>query len=365
MADTPVDVTQEAKVEPIVENNDQANKQTVNTDLDTFAENFDPNKKREVETKAELTPEQQAEIDKWKENLWEWTTVLDEWLREQIEKWATVKELLEWKSWVEQQKILQQLGMLNEDAKIADPNKAAAEEELKKTDNDSLVKNNDSEEWSDKKNIDMEGLKKILAKSKEGSIFDKDKDKTNPDDKATETDPNENNQELETLKSEKTELEEKVKALWEARAEWMEEKQSLVQKEEQLNFELTKEKALREKYEGVVKDYQTNTDLVSINDPFIRQLNESIWVQKESPSRENTLEMLYKINDVIKNVSWGLDISESIKEYEKVTNQTKEEKIPVNEYNYETAKNRSEKDKSSNEDSKDNIIPKGPLGRSV
>jgi hypothetical protein len=143
----------------------------------------------------------------------------------------------------------------------------------------------------------------------------------------------------------------------------MQEKQQLMQRQEELNFDLRKEKWLREKFEKMASDYQTDTDLVKISDPFVRQLNEKISFHKQEPSREWALEILYKMNDVIKNVTGGLDITNVIKEYDSVTTWVQETK-PVNQYNYSAAKDMATR-KPQEENKNAWIVPQGVTGRSV
>jgi hypothetical protein len=340
---------QPATQQPVVQN-------PVVSDLDNFSKNFDPKALKEEAVKEELTPEQKAAIDQWKDALANPTNQLGDDLMEQLQKWATVKEILQGKDSAQQMQILQRLWLLNEDVILPDPNKSAAEEELQKRDNDSLVAPVQQEE----KKVDIGQLKELLAKSKEGSIFNNETDKSNPEDKA-EVQPTD--ERVTALEAEKAQLEEKVNGFSAEKQAWLVEKQALAARTQELEFELWKEKRLIEKYSWMVTDYQTNTDLVSISDPFVRQLNEKIGQHKEAPSREWALEVLYKISDVVKNITGGLDMSSVIQEYDKVTKSAPVTQ-PVNAYNYETAKDLNNRKAPSAEDKNPNI-PKGQLGRSV
>jgi len=334
------------------------------TDLDSFAEWFDPNKQTAATEQQALSPEQQAAIQEWKDAIAVGTTVMDETLKSQIEQWKTYKELLEGKSAVEQMKILQQLWLLNEDVILPDPNKDAARDALSQAPDWNIDWVTDQWQVQEPKKVDLTELKDLLEKSKKGSIFDNSNDGGAADngDQQQAADQD-NGEELNVLKAQVGELQEKVTSLSEKENARMQEKQQLMQSQEELNFDLRKEKWLREKFEKMASDYQTDTDLVKIGDPFVRQLNEKISSHKQEPSREWALEILYKMNDVIKNVTGGLDITNVIKEYDSVTTWAQETK-PVNQYNYSAAKDMATR-KPQEENKNAWIVPQGVTGRSV
>jgi hypothetical protein len=316
------------------------------------------------ESNSRLTPEKKAAMADGMQALNLWTTVVNETLMNQIEKGSTIKELLQWRDGIEQMNILKQLWLLNEDVVLPDPWMQEAKEALEKPIDWSIDGIQDPDFQAQSKSVDINILQDLLEKSKKGSIFSTSNDNSVPDKGSDEpVKTTVNNEELLTLKDQNNQLQDKITSYSQREDGWMQEKQQLIQTQEELNFELRKEKGLREKFEKMASDYQTDTDLAKISDPFVRQLNDKIAQHKQQPSREGTLEILYKMNDVIKNVTGGLEISTIIDDYDKVTSWVQEVK-PVNQYNYNTAKDMAQR-KPQEETGAKAIIPKWITWRSV